>query len=325
MTRDNLDTGLKFLQDVATQQAFKPWEVKGLEQVIREDLARVPAQIRAVDLLHRAAFRKELGNSVVCAKHHVGKISPECLQHYIANNFTSNRGAVVGVGIDHQLLVGYAKNLFLETGAADIVASKYHGSADLRVDKASDLASVAIATQGGALSNQKEAISFAVLQYVAGISAVTKHGSVNGALGKVVSQALGKPFTFSTLNASYTDNGLFGFVLTAEAREIGKVSLINNSVAGWENWLSFNIIFKKAIDAAVKALKSGSVSSADVTRAKEQLKVTILESLNTKAGLAADLTVQAVLTGQVQNANELVAAIDAITVSDVNAVSIFRN
>lgn len=222
LTRDNLDTGLKFLQDISVEQVFKPWEVKSVDRRISQDLARVVADVRAVDLLHRAAYRTQLGNSIFCAKHHVGKISPECLQHYVASNFTADRAAVVGVGIDHQLLVGYAKNLNLEGSSGAIAPSKFFGG-DLRVDKAGQLATVAIGTPSAALSNQKEALAFAVLQFAAGTGPSAKRGGVNGSLGKVISSAVSSPFAFSALNASYTDNGLFGFVLTANGKEIGKV------------------------------------------------------------------------------------------------------
>lgn len=220
-----MDTGLKFLQDTSTQQSFKPWEVDATTKRIQLDLSEITPAERAVDLLHKAAYRSELGNSPNCAKHHIGKISSECLQHFVANNFVSNRAAVVGVGIDHQLLVGYAKHLYLETGSDTITPSKYHGLGDLRVDKAGPLASVAVATQGGALSNEKEALAFAVLQQVAGVGSTVKNGSLNGALGKKVASILGdSSFNFSALNVSYTDNGLFGFTLTADGRQIGKVS-----------------------------------------------------------------------------------------------------
>lgn len=223
LTRDKLDTGLKYLGDLACHSIFKPWEVSDNLYRVKEDLARVTPQVRAVDLLHRAAFRSVLGNSIFCAKHHIGRISPETLQHYVASNYKTSRAAVVGVGVDHQLLVGYAKNLGLESGSANENASKYYGG-ELRVDKAGNLAHVAIGTQGAGWTNPKEAIAFAVLQQVAGTGPVTKRGNSGGALGKLVESALGdKPFGFSALNASYSDDGLFGFVLSADGRDIGKV------------------------------------------------------------------------------------------------------
>lgn len=230
LTRDKLDTGLKYLSDLACHSVFKPWEVTDNLYRVKEDLARVTPQVRAVDLLHRAAFRSGLGNSIFCAKHHVGKISPETLQHYLTSNYKTNRAAVVGVGVDHQLLVGYAKNLGLDSGTGNDTASKYYGG-ELRVDKSGNWAHVAVGTQGAGWANPKEALAFAVLQQVAGTGPAAKRGNTGGALGKLVSSALGdKPFGFTALNASYSDDGLFGFVLSADGRDIGKVMRTVRSV-----------------------------------------------------------------------------------------------
>lgn len=68
----------------------------------------------------------------------------------------------------------------------------------------------------------------------------------------------------------------------------------------------------QAVDAAVKALKAGSVSSADLARGKEQLKLALLEEVETSSGLVANLGQQALLTGFVPNPAEVVAAIDAL-------------
>jgi len=298
LTRDNLDTGLKYLNDISVHQVFKPWEINDNLFRVKEDLARVTPQVRAVDLLHRAAFRTGLGNSIFCAKHHVGKISPETLQHYVASNFKTNRAAVVGVGVDHQLLVGYAKNLVLDSGSVTDSASKYYGG-ELRVDKSGNWAHVAVGTQGTGWANPKEALAFAVLQQIAGTGPVTKRGNSGGALGKLVASALGdKPFGFTALNASYTDDGLFGFVLSTESRDIGK-----------------------AIESAVKALKQGSVSSADVTRGKEQLKAAYLSAYDTDSGLLSDIGAQALYVGSVVSPSGVNALLDSITSSDVNAAA----
>lgn len=220
VNRDELATGLKYLQDVSTRPEFRPWELDEITYRIKDDLARVPQIARAVDLLHQAAFFQGLGNSVFCAKRNVGKIGAEDLHHFVSNNYTAERATVIGVGIDHETLVGYAKSLQLESKAPVASPSKYLGG-HLRVDKYGDLATVAVATQGASLANQKEAIAFGILRHVA----ASGKGAGSGApLEKVVAGALKHPFEFNVLNASYSDNGLFGFILQANARETGKVS-----------------------------------------------------------------------------------------------------
>lgn len=49
----------------------------------------------------------------------------------------------------------------------------------------------------------------------------------------------------------------------------------------------------------------------------------MLSKLDSTAGLFENIQTQAVLTGRVETANELVAAIDAVSDADVNAVSFF--
>lgn len=223
LKRDDLETGLKALVDVSAHQVFKPWELAQVRPRVIYETKRQSNDVRAVDLLHGAGFRSELGNSLWCTETNAGRLSQSALQSYLAANVNSSRAAVVGVGIDHQLLLGVAKHLALETGASNVTASKWT-SADLRVDEPGNWTSVAIGVQGASLANQKEALAFGVLQQIAGTGTNIKGGEANGALGKVISGAVGNnPFGFTALNASYADNGLFGVVLVTQAADAGKV------------------------------------------------------------------------------------------------------
>lgn len=89
----------------------------------------------------------------------------------------------------------------------------------------------------------------------------------------------------------------------------------------WRRSATFFALVFQAIDAAVKALKQGSVSNADVARGKAQLKAAVLHELDSGARLVSDLGAQAALLGRAQSAAQIVAAIDGISDADVNAVS----
>jgi hypothetical protein len=70
------------------------------------------------------------------------------LQHYVQNLFTTNRTAVIGVGVDHGDLLCFAQNLALESGAGPgEFPAKYSGG-DVRQDTAESLAHVAVAVEG---------------------------------------------------------------------------------------------------------------------------------------------------------------------------------
>lgn len=78
-------------------------------------------------MLHKAAYRRGLGNSLYIPKHQLGKISSETLQHYVACNFTAGRTAVIGLGVNHAQLSNYAQNLQLDSKDTKPEASPYKG------------------------------------------------------------------------------------------------------------------------------------------------------------------------------------------------------
>lgn len=292
VTKDQLETGLKYLEATATGQVFKPWELAELTPVIRNELARLPAEVQAVELLHKAAFRGGLGNSVFCPDYLVGKHSSETMQHYFAANCTTNRAAVTGVGVDHQLLVGFAQSLGLESGAGSAVKSTFN-TGEVRRNGAGSRAAVAVAAQAVGWDSLKEAMAFWVLQHAAGLGPATKRGANNGVLTK----ALGDINSSSLYNA-YSDNGLFGFIVSGDAKNAGK-----------------------AVEAGAKALKSLSVSDADVARGKASALLYVGEFTENHSSRLTSMGEEAALTGQVYKQSDLLAAVNSVTTSDVQAAA----
>ena len=249
-------------------------------------------------MLHKAAFRRGLGNSLYSAKYHLGNISSETLQHYVATNFTAGRAAVVGLGVDHSQLVQYAQSLSLEGGEGSTPASPYIGG-EIRSDKAGALAFIAIAGQGAGLKDAKQALAFAVLQRALGVGPQVKWGAVdNGALSKAVGSAINDQFAIGAINASYSDTGLFGALIAAPAASAGKL-----------------------VQAAVKVLKGGNLTDADVNRGKNQLKAAILLDNESGSEAIGLLGTQAALVGAAKSPSQLAAEVDSVSAADVNAVS----
>ncbi|XP_058460157.1 cytochrome b-c1 complex subunit 2, mitochondrial [Malaya genurostris] len=293
VTKDHLETGLKYLEAAATGHVFKPWELADITPLIKADIARIPVQVQAVEALHKAAFHTGLGNSVFCPKYQAGKHSSETMLHYVAANCTANRAAVSALGVDHQLLVGFAQSLGLESAASAEGKSEFNSS-EIRHERGGNRAAVAVATQAVGWSNLKECLAYIVLQYAAGAGPVTKRGGNNGALTKLI----GNDVATSALCSSYTDNGLFGFVVAGNTKDVGK-----------------------AVEAGVKGLKSLNVSDADVARGKAGVLAWVLSYLEDQSTLSFDLGEQAALLGQVYGKSELAAAINGVSTGDVQAVA----
>lgn len=292
VTKDHLETGLKYLEAAATGQVFKPWELADLTALIKNDLSRVPLEVRAVESLHKAAYHSGLGNSVYCPKYQVGKHSSETMQHYFEANCSASRAAVAAVGVDHQLLVGFAQSLNLGSGKGSDNKSSFNSS-EVRHERGGNRAAVAVATQAAGWDNLKDCLAYIVLQHAAGTGPVTKRGANNGVLTKQLSGV-----DSSALCSSYSDNGLFGFVVAGDAKNVGA-----------------------AVEAGVKALKSLNVTDADVARGKAATLGWVVDYVENQSTLAFDLGEQAALLGQIYKKADMVAAINGVSTSDVQSVA----
>ncbi|XP_062540819.1 cytochrome b-c1 complex subunit 2, mitochondrial [Armigeres subalbatus] len=294
VTKDELETGLKFLEAAATGQIFKPWELADLTTLIKADIARVPVEVQAVESLHKAAFHSGLGNSVYCPSYNAGKHSSETLQHFLSANSTTGRAAVAGVGVDHQLLVGFAQSLNLETGGVSESKVDSFNSSEIRHERGGNQAAVAIATHAVGWNSLNECLANIVLQFAAGTGPVAKRGANNGILTKQI----GNSVESATLYSNYSDNGLFGFVVSGKAKEVGK-----------------------AVEAGIKGLRSLNVTDADVARGKAGAVGWLAEYLENQGTLAFDLGEQAALIGKIYKKAEILAAIDSVSTSDVQTAA----
>ncbi|KAG8233851.1 hypothetical protein J437_LFUL006874 [Ladona fulva] len=309
MTKDKIEDHLKILEEVACRQQFKPWEVSDNLPRLKLELASRSPQVWAVELLHHAAFRKGLGNSVYCPKHMVGKHNPELLKHYVNGHFTGERASVVGMGVDVPLLQNMASGLSLQSGGGSNSSepSKFY-SAEVRRYTSSPFAVVAVAGQAAGLKTGKDALAFAVLQRALGIGPLVKWGcgSQNNPLTQKV-QAADPNASASALSLSYSDVGLFGFILAAPAESAGK-----------------------AVEAGVQALKAAdSIGDAELARGKAQLLSTLLMAFESGQSMVEELGLQAALfasrsgdsTLPMSAPSQVKAAIDGLSSADVKAVA----
>lgn len=67
----------KFLQDVAMNQVFKPWEVSDNVPRARLERSIRPPEARLMEQIHKAAFRKGLGYSLYSPKWMLGNHKSE--------------------------------------------------------------------------------------------------------------------------------------------------------------------------------------------------------------------------------------------------------
>ncbi|XP_035721824.1 cytochrome b-c1 complex subunit 2, mitochondrial-like [Vespa mandarinia] len=298
VTRNNLKQALQFLEDITTQQAFKPWEISDQLPRLRYELSKIPDITRLLELLHKTAYRSGLGYSLYSPKRQVGKINSETLQHFVNSWFTGSRCAVVATGVPFSEVCSFASALNVKSSDACDEPTKYYGG-ELRKERNSSTASVAIAVESAGLNKEKDVLALAVLQRALGTGPQVKWGSSISPLYKTVSGIAGKQsFAVSAFNAVYSDSGLFGIVICSEPNIAGSITA-----------------------CTYKMLKSLNVSDADICRGKNALKAEISYATENDSGLLEILRQQALFKGQVCTPQEIIASVDKITANDVKNVA----
>lgn len=305
--RDDIDTVMEYLINVTTAPEFRPWEVSGLTGRVKMDKAQAAhsAQIGVIEGLHGAAYKNALCNSLYCPDHMVGNVESDHLHHFVQNNFTSARMALVGLGVDHATLTQVGEQfLNIRSGAGAEGAKAQYRGGEVRMASTAGLVHSLVVSEGAAAGGA-DALSFGVLQHLLGTGPQVKRGANSTSkLCQGVAKATADPFDVSAFNVSYSDSGLFGVYTISQPAAAGEVI--------------------RAAVSQVKAVADGGVTAADLTRAKSQLKAQFLMSLETSEGLLEAIGTQALASGSYCSAEEISRNIDNVSLTDVaNAAKSF--
>jgi len=308
-TRNHLDVGLEFLTHMSMAPAFKAWELKDNKASLALDLAMLDADpcTKALEGLHRAAYREGLGTSLYMPQHKLGSHTPAVTADFIQAHYQPDNMAIVAMGVDHDPFVfhlthtlGLGKNGGSGAGAVSAPAAAYHGG-EVRIHSNSQFVHAAVASQGVGLGSA-DMLPVAVLQHAMGTGPRIKYSSnATTKITQAAAQATASPFAASTLNLNYTDSGLFGFHVVMQAADAGSVlqSLISH----------------------FSSLTKSGVSEEDVARGKAQLKSSMLYELENAGTALEDLGAQALLTGNVLSLESIMESIDNVTAEDVSAAA----
>ncbi|XP_012543569.2 cytochrome b-c1 complex subunit 2, mitochondrial [Monomorium pharaonis] len=299
ITRNNLAKALTFLEDVTTRQLFLRWEISDqLPARMRYELSMMPNTTRVMELLHKAAYRTGLGYSIYSPKRQIGEFSPSVLQQFVNNWFTGSKCTVVATGVPLSDAIQFASSLEVSSEDNTVQAAKYHGG-ELRKERFSELSTVAVAVEAAGLNKEKDVLASAVLQRAIGSGPRVKWGSSVAPMYRTVSKSSSTDeFALSAFYASYSDSGLFGFVLSSLPSVVGSVTKV-----------------------ATAYLRSPKLSDADIARGKTTLKAEILYAADNDAAVLENMGQEAIFKRRVYKPSDLVAQVDKLTASEVKSVA----
>uniref|UniRef100_A0A672P884 Ubiquinol-cytochrome c reductase core protein 2a n=1 Tax=Sinocyclocheilus grahami TaxID=75366 RepID=A0A672P884_SINGR len=186
--RDDFDGVIEYLINVTTAPDVRPWELSDLSPRVKidKDVADQSPQIEG-------AYKNALSNSLYCPDHMLGKISVDHVSDFYANNYTSARMALVGLGVSHAALKQVGEQFFSTHSGVGAPGAK----AVYRGGDGGGLVHALLACEGAA-AGSAEANAFSVLQRLLGAGPHIKRGSdFTSKLSQGIAKATAQPFDVS--------------------------------------------------------------------------------------------------------------------------------
>ncbi|KAF7185999.1 Mitochondrial-processing peptidase subunit beta [Pseudocercospora fuligena] len=301
------------LADILQNSKLENSAIERERDVILREQEEVDKQLEEVvfDHLHATAFQNQpLGRTILGPKENILSISRDDLTNYIKTNYTADRMVLVGAGgVPHEQLVKLAEQYFGNIPAYNPNAQNnayvrgldskpdFVGS-EVRIrDDTMPTANIAIAVEG---VSWKDDDYFTALVTQAIVGNWDRSMGNSPYLGSKLSTFIHDhklANSFMSFSTSYSDTGLWGIYMVTDA--VTRIDdLVHFTLREWSR-LSFN------------------VTEAETERAKQQLKASILLSLDGTTSVAEDIGRQIITTGRRLSPEEVERVVGSITAQDV--------
>ncbi|KAJ9173212.1 hypothetical protein P3X46_016374 [Hevea brasiliensis] len=308
----DVNKALDILADILQNSKFDENRISRERDVILREMEEVEGQTEEVifDHLHATAFQyTPLGRTILGPAKNVRSITRDHLQSYIQTHYTAPRMVIVASGaVKHEEVVEQVKKLFNKlsadpTTASQLVAKQpafFTGSEVRIIDDDIPLAQFAVAFEGASWTDP-DSIALMVMQAMLG--SWNKNAGGGKHMGSELAQRVGIneiAESMMAFNTNYKDTGLFGVYAVAKADCLDD--------------LAWAIMYETT-------KLSYRVSEADVTRARNQLKSSLVLHIDGTSPVAEDIGRQLLTYGRRIPFAELFARIDAVDASTIKRVA----
>lgn len=312
---DDVPKVVEIISDILQNSKLDEGAIERERSVILREQEEVDKAHEEVvfDHLHAVAFQGEdLGKTILGPKESILSMQRSHLTDYIKSYYTADRMVLVGAGgIQHEALVELASQNFgsLPTssspiplgGRGQIRPTQFTGS-EVRIrDDTMDTINLAIAVEGVGW-NSPDLFPMLVMQSI--------FGNWDRSLGSSALTSSRLSHTLSTNNlvnsflsfsTSYSDTGLWGIYLVSE-NLTNLDDLVHLTLREWQRMAT-------------------APTEMEVSRAKAQLKASMLFSLDSSNNIADDIGRQLVTSGKRMTPQEIQAAVEAVTPDTIRRVA----
>lgn len=281
--------------------------------ILREmdEVNNIPEEV-VFDYLHKTAYQDcNLSRTILGPPEKVRSLTPENLKDYVSTHYKPHRMVLAAAGeIEHEDMVALAKKQFGSIPAdsdaptaAELAAKDpaWLVGSDVRIrNDDMDAAHVAIAWESCGWAHP-DAVAFVVMQALVG--SYERDMFTGGMSSMRMSQALSKVSNAKTchaFNTTYSDTGLFGLYITAEAPELD------------------DVVHAAMFEMTRHCTK---VDEQQLANAKAAVKTSMLASLDGPTAVAEEIGRQLLVYGRRIPTAEWFARIDAVDADAIKRIA----
>ncbi len=295
---------IDILADILQDSVFDPEELAREKHVIGQEIGAAldtPEDL-VFDMFQEAAFPAQpIGRPILGSVETVTGFSDTALRGYLAKHYTGPRTVIAAAGkLEHAEIVRNVREKFGDYSAAAAVpeASAVYEGGEKREER--DLMEAQIVLGFPGVSYHSDEFT------TAQIASSVLGGGMSSRLFQEIREKRGLCYSVYSFHWGFRDAGIFG--ISAATGETDAAALVETS-----------------LEEVQKAI--GSVTEAEVARAKAQLRAGLLMTLESPAARAGQIARHIMFHGRPLPLDELVAKIDAVTptmVSDFLAEMTFN-
>ncbi|MBP0614496.1 M16 family metallopeptidase [Jiella mangrovi] len=291
--KNDVPLAIDMLTDILVDSRFDEAELEREQQVILQEIGAAedtPDDI-VFDHFQEAAFKNQIiGRPILGTRQTVKSFTPDDLRRYLARHYGPDRMVVAAAGaVSHKAVVEQVAAALGSDATPAPVASEARTPAsyvggEYRQSRELADAQMVLGFEGRAY--------YARDFYASQVLSLILGGGMSSRLFQEVRERRGLCYAIYAFHWSFSDSGVFGIHAATGEDELAELA---------------PVIIDELIEAA------NGISEAEVTRARAQMRASLLMSQESPASRAGQIARQLMFNGEVIPNDELIARLDAIT------------
>ena len=296
--KEDVELAVDVLADILQHSIFDPEELARERAVILQEIGQsqdTPDDL-VFDFFQATAFPDQpLGWPVLGKSEVVSAMPREAIMDYMENTYSSDGMVLCGAGkIEHDQMVRLANSLFSSLSRQENITTEpaiYHGG-DHRVERDLEQIHLVLGFPGIAYHDES--------YFTASVLSTLFGGGMSSRLFQEIRERRGLAYSIFSYNSSYRDCGVMGIYAGTGKGDIEELLPV--------------------LCTEIRQL-SESLAEQEVMRARNQIKASLLMSLESTGARAEQLAQQMLIFGRPLPIEELVARVEAVNVSAVSALA----